>query len=60
VPGAQEDQALAALLALPEGALARRIGRVTEQDPGRVVAKTRIGSHRLIEKLSGEQLPRIC
>ena len=60
VPRAHEEQALAALLALPEGAQARRIGQVTEEDPGRVVAKTRIGSHRLLERLSGEQLPRIC
>ena len=51
---------LAALLALPEGAQARRIGRVTEEDPGKVVAETRIGIRRLLEKLSGEQLPRIC
>jgi hydrogenase expression/formation protein HypE len=60
VPAAQEEKALAALLALPEGAQARRIGRVTEEDPGKVVAETRIGSRRLLEKLSGEQLPRIC
>jgi hypothetical protein len=24
------------------------------------VLRTRIGSHRLLERLSGEQLPRIC
>jgi hydrogenase expression/formation protein HypE len=60
VPRAAEPSALAALLALPAGAMARRIGAVTEEDPGRVVLRTRIGSHRLLEKLSGEQLPRIC
>ena len=26
----------------------------------RLVMRTRIGSHRLLERLSGEQLPRIC
>jgi hydrogenase expression/formation protein HypE len=60
VPRAHEERALAALLALPEGGAARRIGEVTEENPGRVVGVTRIGSHRLLEKLSGEQLPRIC
>ena len=37
-----------------------RIGTVRAEDPGRVVLRTRIGSHRLLERLSGEQLPRIC
>jgi hydrogenase expression/formation protein HypE len=60
VPGEEADKALQAVRALPPGAEARRIGVVTEDDPGRVILKTRIGSHRLLEKLSGEQLPRIC
>jgi hydrogenase expression/formation protein HypE len=30
------------------------------EDPGRVVLRTRLGSHRLLARLSGEQLPRIC
>ncbi len=37
VPRAAEQGALSALLALPAGAMARRIGAVTEDDPGRVV-----------------------
>jgi hydrogenase expression/formation protein HypE len=60
VPGEQAERALGVLQTRPDGAQARRIGRVTAEDPGRVVLRTRIGSHRLIEKLSGEQLPRIC
>jgi hydrogenase expression/formation protein HypE len=60
VPGEQADRALAALQALPEGKDARRIGTVGAGDPGRLVLRTRIGSQRLLEKLSGEQLPRIC
>jgi hydrogenase expression/formation protein HypE len=36
------------------------VGAVTDVDPGRVVLRTGIGSHRVLEKLSGEQLPRIC
>ena len=60
LPEADTDRALAALHAGPDGAQPRRIGRVVADDPGRVVLHTRIGSHRLLERLSGEQLPRIC
>ena len=60
LPEADTERALAALHACPDGAHARRIGRVVADDPGRVVLHTRIGSHRLLERLSGEQLPRIC
>ncbi|MBI3784728.1 MAG: hydrogenase expression/formation protein HypE [Deltaproteobacteria bacterium] len=60
VPAEQADAALAAVQALPAGAGARRIGEVTEKESGRVVLRTRIGSHRRLERLSGEQLPRIC
>ena len=38
----------------------RVVGSVRAEDAGRVVLRTRIGSHRLLERLSGEQLPRIC
>ena len=54
------EQALVALRTCAGGAEARRIGRVVAEDPGRVVLHTRVGSHRLLERLSGEQLPRIC
>jgi hydrogenase expression/formation protein HypE len=60
VPGARGEAALAAIRAAPGGEGARLIGRVVAEDPGRVVLHTRIGSHRLLERLSGEQLPRIC
>jgi hydrogenase expression/formation protein HypE len=36
------------------------IGRVSEANPGGVVAQTVIGGERAIDMLSGEQLPRIC
>jgi hydrogenase expression/formation protein HypE len=36
------------------------IGEVTEERPGRVVMKTRLGTSRIIDMLSGELLPRIC
>jgi len=60
VPAAAAERALAALRALPAGLQAQRIGEVTSTDPGRVLLRTRFGSHRRLERLSGEQLPRIC
>jgi hydrogenase expression/formation protein HypE len=60
VPGALADAALAAIRSQPGGEAAQRIGSVVADDPGRLVLHTRIGSHRLLERLSGEQLPRIC
>lgn len=36
------------------------VGRVLEEPAGRVTLRTRIGSHRIVDLLSGEQLPRIC
>jgi len=60
VPPQSGERALAVLRELPEGTDARRIGEVTGTDPGRVLLRTRIGSHRRLERLSGEQLPRIC
>ena len=60
VPGAQATAALAAIRSQPGGEAACRVGTVLAEDPGRVVLRTRIGSHRLLERLSGEQLPRIC
>jgi len=60
VPGERAEAALAAVRSQPGGEGARRIGSVVAEDPGRLVLRTRIGSHRLLERLSGEQLPRIC
>jgi hydrogenase expression/formation protein HypE len=60
VPGEEAEAALAAVRSQAGGEDARLIGRVVAEEPGRVILKTRIGSHRLLERLSGEQLPRIC
>jgi len=60
VPAERAEAALGAIRSQPGGAGARRIGAVVGEDPGRLVLRTRIGSHRLLERLSGEQLPRIC
>ncbi len=42
------------------GSQAQVIGQVTDQHPGRVIMRNRIGSHRVVDVLSGELLPRIC
>ncbi|HDS01172.1 MAG TPA: hydrogenase expression/formation protein HypE [candidate division Zixibacteria bacterium] len=36
------------------------IGKVTKEESGLVTLKTRIGTERIVDMLSGEQLPRIC
>lgn len=54
------DSALAALRAHPLGADAAVIGRVTSAYPGRCVMHTAFGGARVLQKLSGAQLPRIC
>jgi hydrogenase expression/formation protein HypE len=36
------------------------IGEVTARDPGKVFMQTAIGGRRLVDMLTGEQLPRIC
>lgn len=59
-PPQDADAVLEALRRTPGGEQAARIGSVTASRPGRVLLKTRIGGTRLLQKLSGQQLPRIC
>ncbi len=54
------DAVLDQLRRHPLGAEAARIGTVTDQHPGLVASRTRIGGTRLIPMPLGEQLPRIC
>ena len=51
---------LEALRSTPGGEHAAIIGSITTQFPGRAVLKTVFGAHRVLSKLSGAQLPRIC
>jgi len=51
---------LAAMRAHPLGRRAERIGTVREDAHGFVQMTTRIGGRRVVDWLSGEQLPRIC
>ncbi len=54
------DAVLAAMRSHPLGADAAIIGEVTSSNPGFVIMKTRVGGTRVVDMLSGEQLPRIC
>lgn len=54
------EEALKILQSCPVSEGARIIGRVTTDHPGRVVVRTPFGGGRIISKLSGAQLPRIC
>lgn len=58
-PAAAAD-ALQALRSHPLGAWAGVAGEATATRPGLVVLRTRIGSHRVVDMLPGDQLPRIC
>ncbi len=60
VPEADADRALRILAGHPETAGAVPIGRVSEAPAGLVTLKSRIGATRIVDMLSGEQLPRIC
>ena len=60
VPPEAAESALAIMRAHPLGASARVIGRVVGEPPGLVTTKSRIGITRIVQMLSGEQLPRIC
>ncbi|MGW8207714.1 MAG: hydrogenase expression/formation protein HypE [Syntrophobacteria bacterium] len=54
------DQVLYKMRQHPLGRDSCIIGRVVSEHPGRVVLHTGIGGRRIVDMLSGEQLPRIC
>ena len=60
VPARVAEQILAAMRAHPLGAEAALVGRVVAEHPGRVALRTVLGTRRVLDMLSGEQLPRIC
>jgi hydrogenase expression/formation protein HypE len=60
VPEAEAEGLLDNMHKHPLGKTAQIIGKISEQYPERVVLKSRIGGHRILDKLAGEQLPRIC
>ena len=54
------DAVLAAMRGHELGAHAAVIGEVTERYPGKLTLRTAFGGSRVLQKLSGAQLPRIC
>jgi hydrogenase expression/formation protein HypE len=60
VAGGQADKALEILKKIHVSQDSVRVGKV-EATPGRtVILQSRIGGSRVVDMLSGEQLPRIC
>ncbi len=56
----EAEAALAALRRTRYGEEAARVGRVAAAPAGRVLLRTRLGSARVVDRLAGEMLPRIC
>ena len=54
------ELALGAMRGVKEGEGAAIIGRVISDRPGKVVLRTAMGGGRILQKLAGAQLPRIC
>jgi hydrogenase expression/formation protein HypE len=60
VPGETAEAVLSAMRQHAYGKDAAIIGRVIEEHPGMVTAKTSIGGLRVVDVPAGELLPRIC
>ncbi|MFZ0241286.1 MAG: hydrogenase expression/formation protein HypE [Desulfobacterales bacterium] len=54
------DRVLKAIRQNEYGRDAAVVGEVAAEHPGRVTMQTRIGGRRIVDMLTGEQLPRIC
>lgn len=60
VPAENAAKVLKAMRETEEGRDAAIIGTVTDRYPGRLVMDTAFGGKRVLQKLTGAQLPRIC
>ncbi len=60
VPPDKSETVLSAMHAHPLGKSAVEIGEGVAEHAGFVTMRTRIGGTRVVDMLSGEQLPRIC
>lgn len=60
LPKERAAEALDIMRSFPEGKEAAVIGRVSAEGKAIVKMKTAYGNYRIIDMLSGEQLPRIC
>ena len=55
-----KEAVLEAMKSEETGKDAAVIGEVTDRIPGKVTVRTKLGGTRIIQKLAGAQLPRIC
>jgi hydrogenase expression/formation protein HypE len=60
VPSAQADAAVGCLKGIDVSQGAVRVGKIEESPARMVVLQSQIGGNRVVDMLSGEQLPRIC
>ncbi|HKK91750.1 MAG TPA: hydrogenase expression/formation protein HypE [Desulfobacteraceae bacterium] len=60
VPETEAHAVLETIRQDPAGRDCAIIGEVVAKDPGRVFMNTAIGGSRIVDMLTGEQLPRIC
>ncbi|WP_226876768.1 hydrogenase expression/formation protein HypE [Microbulbifer hainanensis] len=60
IPAQQAEQAMAVLQGNPVAKNSRVIGAVTGERRPQVILQNTLGSERLLDRLPGEQLPRIC
>jgi hydrogenase expression/formation protein HypE len=54
------ERILEAMRRHPLGGNAQIIGTITDSHPAMVTLRTRLGTSRIVDLLSGDQLPRIC
>ncbi len=59
-PAEEADGIVETLRSMPYSANAAVIGRVTAENPGKVVVSTEIGAKTMLPRPGGELLPRIC
>ena len=60
VNNSEAEKVLEAMRRHPLARDAQMIGRVTKQDSAPVIIRTAYGTNRIVDMLSGDQLPRIC
>jgi hydrogenase expression/formation protein HypE len=60
VKASAAEDIVASIRRHPLGQRAQLIGTVTQTDPGVVKMQTTVGTTRIVDMLTGDQLPRIC
>jgi hydrogenase expression/formation protein HypE len=60
LPEEHAEEVLSIMRSHESGTQSRIIGRVDKEHPGMLQLETTIGSTRIVDMISGEQLPRIC